>query len=573
MADTKISALTSGNPAQSGDEIPIARTGANYKITAGSIAALASVSPAGSDTYVQFNDAGSFGADAGLAYNKTTNTLSTERVNLGTAGAATGILTLSGSTSGTVTLQPAAAAGTYTLTLPTSDGNSGEVLTTDGSGVLSWAASAGGSPGGSSGQLQYNNAGAFGGTSGITTTGTELTIASGTKTASAPVLDITQTWNNAAVAFTGLKLNVTNTASAAASLLADLQVGGASILKVRKEGSLLWPSGGGSASFDFGVKQSGFFTFSNNDGSYNFAVGSSGPVSLTYGFNSYAGGTADLALTRDAANTLAQRNGTNAQTLRVYNTYTDASNYERGFLKWDTNIFKIGAEKGGTGTQRQVNIATGAASDFTFNTSGTLTAPQDIIATRNIAGQNLYLQILQANIYNNFGNGASINIEASTASGRSAALVVNNADGASNRGSFTLRGCTLQGGDGAAAASYITGAYAFATATVNLSGGAVNIAGGNGASSSSGAAHGGALNLDGGQAYGTGVHGNIVVGGTRGALVTSSKTYANLPAAVEGGRSFVSDWTGASTFGTQVTGGGGSTKVPVWSDGTNWYVG
>jgi hypothetical protein len=40
MADSKISALTSGNPAQSGDEIPIARGGANYKITAGSIASL-----------------------------------------------------------------------------------------------------------------------------------------------------------------------------------------------------------------------------------------------------------------------------------------------------------------------------------------------------------------------------------------------------------------------------------------------------------------------------------------------------------------------------------------------------
>jgi hypothetical protein len=40
MANSKISALTSGNPAQSGDEIPIARGGANYKITAGSIASL-----------------------------------------------------------------------------------------------------------------------------------------------------------------------------------------------------------------------------------------------------------------------------------------------------------------------------------------------------------------------------------------------------------------------------------------------------------------------------------------------------------------------------------------------------
>jgi hypothetical protein len=40
MSTIKISALPSGNPAQSGDEIPIARSGTSYKITAGSIADL-----------------------------------------------------------------------------------------------------------------------------------------------------------------------------------------------------------------------------------------------------------------------------------------------------------------------------------------------------------------------------------------------------------------------------------------------------------------------------------------------------------------------------------------------------
>jgi hypothetical protein len=43
MANTKISALTSGNPAQSGDILPIDRAGANFGITAGSIAALVNV--------------------------------------------------------------------------------------------------------------------------------------------------------------------------------------------------------------------------------------------------------------------------------------------------------------------------------------------------------------------------------------------------------------------------------------------------------------------------------------------------------------------------------------------------
>ena len=44
MANEKISQLTNGNPAQSGDLIPIDRTGANFSISAGSIAALASSS-------------------------------------------------------------------------------------------------------------------------------------------------------------------------------------------------------------------------------------------------------------------------------------------------------------------------------------------------------------------------------------------------------------------------------------------------------------------------------------------------------------------------------------------------
>jgi hypothetical protein len=45
MADTKISALTDGDPAQSGDQIPVNRGGVNRRITVGSIAALASGLP------------------------------------------------------------------------------------------------------------------------------------------------------------------------------------------------------------------------------------------------------------------------------------------------------------------------------------------------------------------------------------------------------------------------------------------------------------------------------------------------------------------------------------------------
>lgn len=71
-------------------------------------------------------------------------------VTIGVAGANGGSLKFAGGTSGTVTIQPAAAAGTYTLTLPTTDGNASEFLQTDGSGNLTWAA--GGAGGGSTGK-------------------------------------------------------------------------------------------------------------------------------------------------------------------------------------------------------------------------------------------------------------------------------------------------------------------------------------------------------------------------------------------------------------------------------------
>lgn len=68
----------------------------------------------------------------------------TSQLNLGVAASSTGKLTLSGSTSGTVTIQAKNAAGTYTLTLPDNDGNTNDFLQTDGSGNLSWATGGGG---------------------------------------------------------------------------------------------------------------------------------------------------------------------------------------------------------------------------------------------------------------------------------------------------------------------------------------------------------------------------------------------------------------------------------------------
>jgi hypothetical protein len=56
--------------------------------------------------------------------------------------------------------------------------------------------------------------------------------------ATAPLSNLTATWNASGTTFTAVKMNVTDTASAAASLLLDLQVGGTSQAKISKGGVL-----------------------------------------------------------------------------------------------------------------------------------------------------------------------------------------------------------------------------------------------------------------------------------------------------------------------------------------------
>jgi hypothetical protein len=85
-----------------------------------------------------------------------------------------------------------------------------------------------------SGALVFGTSPTF--TTGITTP--IATITQGTITDPAPQINGTVTWNDAADTFTAWKLNVTSTASAAASLLMDLQVGGSSKFNVRKDGAV-----------------------------------------------------------------------------------------------------------------------------------------------------------------------------------------------------------------------------------------------------------------------------------------------------------------------------------------------
>ena len=378
----------------------------------------------------------------------------------------------------------------------------------------------GGTPGGTSGQLQYNNAGSFGGMSGTAWNDTtrSLTLSGATVTASAPVFDLSQTWNNAAVTFTGLKFNATDTASASGSLLMDVQKDGTSVFSVRKDnkigptglsfiqfsnsqqiflssnattvigrfnsngltvpatssigftdstpdviltrraaanlrfgaadaaapvaqtlsvqsvvagtsntaganltitgsqgtgtgagGSIIFqvaPAGasgtaqnalvnaltiGGSSDISLtingtsptiiGPGNTGRFTFSGPNAALNYGgvnnafgialISSNGGTntnlvvhsvgSIGFSSTSSANAAMDTILARDAANTLALRNGTNAQTFNIYNTYTDASNYERAVLGWSSNAFRISTGNAGTGSTRSIQMFSASA--------------------------------------------------------------------------------------------------------------------------------------------------------------------------------------------------------------------
>ena len=231
----------------------------------------------GTDGRILYNNGGELGELQKSGTGKVlmdTDSVVASALTIGTQQTTQGSLVLANTAAGAyaVTLQSSnSTSAAWSLTLPTSAGSNGQALTTNGSGVTTWTTIVT-APGGSNGQMQYNSTSTFGGAnlyvesanlialrnstnsqtlniyssytdgsnySRLAIAGNSITsqiagTGSYTVTASAPVLDLAQSWNNAGVAFTGIKFNVPSDTSASASLLMDLQVGGSSKFKVDK---------------------------------------------------------------------------------------------------------------------------------------------------------------------------------------------------------------------------------------------------------------------------------------------------------------------------------------------------
>ena len=226
--------IGSANPGDVLDVVGNIATTGNVKI-GGNIIELSPGFVAGNIRY-QSNQLGFYGGSSGIALKDSSGTNKVVMLNDGSVGIGTtspgqkldvkGTLRLRGSTSGYVDLAPAEEANNVTYTLPAGDGNSGQVLSTNGSGALSWVTNGtgGGNLWSENGSDVYRNSGGVG--IGTSTPGTALDVV-GVIRSSNGLTVIAGTVSLPANTITDAEVSNTLTASdlvAGSSVVADAEV-------------------------------------------------------------------------------------------------------------------------------------------------------------------------------------------------------------------------------------------------------------------------------------------------------------------------------------------------------------
>ncbi len=119
------------------------------------------------------------------------------------------------------------------------------------------------------------------------------------------------------------------------------------------------------------------------------AISCAGPFSITGGnaLGLGSSGAANTFLVSAAANVLAQLNAANAQRFDIYNTFSSSTIYERGYLWWNSNIFRIGTTKGsGGGTNRSIYITPGDLDAVIVSPAGNVTIAGSVTAGSGAVG-------------------------------------------------------------------------------------------------------------------------------------------------------------------------------------------
>jgi hypothetical protein len=221
---------------------------------------------------------------------------------------------------------------------------------------------------GATGNIQYNNAGQLAGTGDLT---------------------VDLNWTDTLVTYTGLKVNVTDTGSAAGSSILDLQINGTSRLK-----HSYTTSNDNILSLD----TLGFNKINSNGGTIVQFPGANAtntqPLSVFTGAGVALGPNGSQVFLRSgAANVLEQRNLANPQTLRLYNT-TDqpGNNYQRTSITDDSTGLIIdqqyATDGGGPGAARSnlLDLQDNGASKLTVTSSGRLLVGTSIARSNFFSG-------------------------------------------------------------------------------------------------------------------------------------------------------------------------------------------
>lgn len=179
-----------------------------------------------------------------------------------------------------------------------------------------------------------------------------LTLTGATQTDSFPVIDATQTWNNAAVNFTGLRFNVTNTASADGpdTRLVDFQIGGSSRFRIYNTtfgvgGAMYLASTLGSIEVYIGG--GGFTTWTGTAFAHGYEIRSNGVFTL--------GSSADVILARRGAAMFGLGVASATPVTQIFGAAEAAGTNITG------GTLNIGTRGTGTGTGGIINFQTHAA--------------------------------------------------------------------------------------------------------------------------------------------------------------------------------------------------------------------
>lgn len=250
-----------------------------------------------------------------------------------------------------------------------------------------------------------------------------FTTSSGSLTTSTPY-QFNQTWNNAATQFIGFYTRITDTSSASTSIVAAFGTSSTDLWTIRKDGALLLRG----SDQNTGLYWGGGNTLCIRSPGNGRGIAVDGWAqrliidNLSQGVQWDSG--APLVM---SSHVLHMRNGTNGQTINIYRTYTDGSNYSRFYVNTNASgsKYEIGTQRAGTGGSFGIDFIVNGTKMIDFN------------------GGNVDIYFSQRSITWGSANSGEVRLKQKTAfSGK---LDVVDAMGDNNYSSFVLAGIWFWG--------------------------------------------------------------------------------------------------------------------------------